>query len=167
MIELSQHYLNKKEKEQCMSNNNTTKYKQSLLFIMIVTVVSSMVNLSTFICSSGLSNFNIMATTLFLVSWFLFGLINGIFKNSLSIIFTITYWGLAIIMHIYTSIAINPLIPLLIFAYLNTSSLYALVHFLEINELKYFALILLIPMILSISGYVVGKKYSQNSKNQL
>lgn len=143
-----------------MSNNNTTKYKQSLLFIMIVTVVSSLVNISNSIYGYRLSNFNIVATILFLVSWFLFGLINSIFKNSLSIIFTITYWGLAIITYIYSAIAIKPLTPLLIFAYLNITPLYALTHFLETNDVKYYTLFLLVPMILSISGYVVGKKYS-------
>lgn len=150
-----------------MSNNNTTRYKQSILFIMIVTVVSSIVNFSNSIYSYRLSNFNIIATTLFLVSWFLFGLINSIFKNSLSIIFIITYWGLAIIMYIYSAIATNPSIPLLMFALLNITPLYALTYFLETNELKYYTLFLLIPMILSILGYVVGKKYYQKGKNQL
>ena len=84
-----------------MLSSNNFKYKHSILFIIIITVFSSVFNLPNSIYSYNLSYLNIIVTILFLVCWFLFGLFNGRRKNFISIIFTISYLGLVMISYIY------------------------------------------------------------------
>ncbi len=143
-----------------MLENYSFKFWHSIVFIMIITIIATIINLPNSIDPGKLSILNIIATLLFLVSWFIFGFFNGRYKNYKSIIFTISYLGLAGIFFIMVLSSSQPFSFPIFLGILNIIPLYALMYFLERGQYVYIPLFLIIPMLFSIIGYMIGSKRS-------
>ena len=148
----------RKIEEVYILENYTFKFRHSAIFIIVVTIISTAMNLQNFIYSSDLSKLNIMATFLFLFSWFIFGLLNGRYKKNKSILFAICYLGLAGVFFIIGASSSQPFSFPIVLGILNITPLYALIFSLERAQYVYIPLYLIIPIIFSIIGYLIGSK---------
>ncbi|MDA8235433.1 MAG: hypothetical protein M0Z31_11630 [Clostridia bacterium] len=117
--------------------HGTAKLKQYLKLIGIAIIIAipfAALNLGDSIYSNSINSTNIVTTTLFLVSWYVFGVIQGQRKNIFFIRFILGYW-LANLLMLWLGNVLD--FSLALFAFLNITPLYGIYYYItQLSHLK-------------------------------